>query len=83
MKMKHSIMRMEAAPVRDPAANAGAGTLYMVVEEVSVWLVVAEAPRWTPWLLQTLPCYAAQPWPPPWLRHQGQEIPSQATKILW
>ena len=37
MKMKHSIMRMEAAPVRDPAANAGAGTLYMVVEEVSVW----------------------------------------------
>ena len=34
MKMKHSIMRMEAAPVRDPAANAGAGTLYMVVEEV-------------------------------------------------
>ena len=64
-------------PVRD------ARTLDTVVEEVSDWLAEAEAPCWTPWLLQTLPCYAAQPWPPPWLRHQGQEIPSQATKILW
>ena len=81
--MKHSIMRMEAAPVRDPAANAGAGTLYMVVEEV--WCLAGGGGGSTLDTVATtdMPCYAAQPWPPPWLRHQGQEIPSQATKILW
>ena len=52
---------------------------------LDTWYWLVEAPCWhrgyyrhqTP----ALPCYAAQPWPPPWLPHQGQEIPSPATKI--